>query len=338
MLLPGLLAFCVYGLGVPLYLVWIYTHAQLGSVRTLHRYGFLFKSYRREVPWWELTVLLRKAALVVIVRSHTSSPLLQAAYTLLALFAALIMQTYFEPYRYGRHDRFAAFCLAVNSFVSFSAMLQLSTDVSVGLLAALEWTVFAGIVSGFVFMVVLGMQDVAQHVRRTMLLGRYKRDAVISQTTVAFEVIAGKYGGDRINVASVNVLGEYVRFEANSSEESAALPHVRAWNVSTWAAFMRDVDDWQKQMDPDEREALEANTQNAVRIFGASTLARFASYLATEAGATNPLDLASSVDRYEREMEAQAKALTVSCAELASVMRTKRLTTGKSSRKLPDAP
>ena len=65
----------------------------------VQRYGFMYKIYTPDAPYWELVILLRKTFLVVVVRLQTLYPTVQCVLSVLIYTAIVFLQAKVKPFR-----------------------------------------------------------------------------------------------------------------------------------------------------------------------------------------------------------------------------------------------
>lgn len=130
--------YIVYFVGVPLMLfvclgfpiilfVQLYRRrGRLDSPVVILHYGYFFKSYRPQFPYWEVFVQVRKALLAVIsVLSLTLTDDLEMYAASCILLVALTLQNYCRPYVQAKLNNMESASLSISAFVCIlEGMLQ----------------------------------------------------------------------------------------------------------------------------------------------------------------------------------------------------------------------
>jgi signal transduction histidine kinase len=88
----------------------------------VHMYGNLFMRYKREVYWWEITILCKKSFLILALASFADSTLLLMASVLMILSISLIGTVYFKPYRSNLENNADLFSTFSQILIMFAGM------------------------------------------------------------------------------------------------------------------------------------------------------------------------------------------------------------------------
>ena len=130
----GGFAVAMYVIGLPLLVTYIFARnlvrVRMGDMQCMQRYGFLYKPYKPNAPFWEVVILVRKSMLVLVTKLKSQSPYMQGVWSLLIYAVVLVMQSRFAPYRQARHTNMANYFVAVNAFAVFSSLIFTSTFLS----------------------------------------------------------------------------------------------------------------------------------------------------------------------------------------------------------------
>jgi len=100
---------------------------ELTSERVKKKYSFLFKGYEQRWYFWEMVVVFRKVALVIIAVFFAFNTQLQAIMAVLLVSAALMAHVFARPYENSTMDWMEFFSL-INSFATFWAGQLLFVD------------------------------------------------------------------------------------------------------------------------------------------------------------------------------------------------------------------
>ena len=133
-LLPvGIVAVCVYVIGIPSGVVWVlWTRKQrLDEVTFVLRFGFLVGRFRQRAWYFEAIVMMRKA---VVVMAMTFGPSASKPSTLVVvLVACLVHLGVVQPYISAFHNGLAVVVLGATTLVLFAGTVEDKTRRSVGI-------------------------------------------------------------------------------------------------------------------------------------------------------------------------------------------------------------
>jgi len=93
---------------------------------SVHMYGHLFMRYKRDVYWWEMTVLLRKSLLILAMGAFYDSTILLVALILMIFSASLLCTVYFKPFRSNLENSAELYSMFTQIVIVFAGLYYYS--------------------------------------------------------------------------------------------------------------------------------------------------------------------------------------------------------------------
>lgn len=133
--------------------LYLRSHDLLFQPIYMKRFGFLYQAYHLNTVYWEVLILLRKAAIVaIVVFGHGLGANLQSILALGILVAALVVHMLLWPFKYDHLNRMESASLIVSIFTIYSGLLFHEPEMGNGARSAVTVLVLVGNAGLFVFL------------------------------------------------------------------------------------------------------------------------------------------------------------------------------------------
>jgi len=121
----GVICVLLYCFGIPalLFARLFVFRAKLEGISTQRRFGFLFVGYQLEFWWWEITVMVRKLAMVCITVFSAGSEYFQLVFTAMVAGIGTVAQLSFKPYDNVVVNNFEFIALSTNSITLMGGLV-----------------------------------------------------------------------------------------------------------------------------------------------------------------------------------------------------------------------
>ncbi|KAJ6227805.1 hypothetical protein M0813_09465 [Anaeramoeba flamelloides] len=120
----------LYVISIPLGLALILRHysTKLSEEEFLHKFGLLSARYSKNYYYWEIIVMLRKLAIVILRTTLGTRPLIQVLVCILTYYLAIFLQLKCNPYLELRHNYLEFLLLTVSELILFTGWIFLTEE------------------------------------------------------------------------------------------------------------------------------------------------------------------------------------------------------------------